>query len=142
MESGDTLALCASAQRMTHERTSKTRALIVIPALKYHMSTGRQGSCPSGSSQRLWGGLREEILHILPVGLLLIVLPGRRSAIIGDLSHVQRATSHHAIASAHENDRRERRKGREKERGRALMDRSLSLPVRLFLRSSALILCI
>lgn len=43
------------------------------------LSAGRHGGRPSRSVQRLRGCRREEILHVLPVGLLRAVFPGRRA---------------------------------------------------------------
>lgn len=51
--------------------------LVIIP-LKYHVSAGRQRGRSSRSSQRLRRCRREEILHVLSVGLFRAIFPGKQ----------------------------------------------------------------
>lgn len=72
----------AAGSRVTIRANTSARArrvFVVSFILSYsecHLSD-RHGGRPSRSGERLWGCQRQEIPHVLPVGLLRTIFPGR-----------------------------------------------------------------
>lgn len=79
--------------------------VIVIVFLKYRLSAGRPGGRPSRSSQWLRRCRREEILHVLPVGLFRTVFPGKQ-ILLSAIYHTCYVTYAFSVARARASDKK------------------------------------